>query len=126
MLKEISEFCDRWPTHDGLQAVDNIFPFRYFSELLPPLAEQQKRRPVGIFFEIKSNLKRSQLFQLAAAGFTALQPGIETFNDHILKLMDKGANTLQQLCCIKWAEEVGISTTYNILLREPWRNRGRL
>jgi ribosomal peptide maturation radical SAM protein 1 len=119
VLAEIREFCIRWPTNNGLQAVDNIFPMRYFAELLPALSQQQKEHPVGLFFEIKSNLKRKQLFQLAGAGFTTLQPGIETFSDHILKLMDKGATALQQICCLKWSQQVGISATYNILLRNP-------
>jgi ribosomal peptide maturation radical SAM protein 1 len=119
VLEEIREFRDRWPTDHGLQAVDNILPLRYFSDLFPALTEEQKRRPIGLFFEIKSNLKRMQMFQLAAAGITTIQPGIESFSDHILHLMDKGATALQQISCIKWGQEVGLAVTYNILIRNP-------
>jgi hypothetical protein len=94
---------------------------RYFKELVPMLVEFQRERqkPLVMFFEIKSNLKLPQLFQLAGAGILALQPGIESFSDHILSLMDKGANALQQLNFIKWANQVGVRCTYNILLRNP-------
>lgn len=121
VMQEISTICQRWDVRHGLQAVDNIFDMRYFKELVPLLIEFQRQRdkPVGIFFEIKSNLKLSHLFQLAAAGITTLQPGIESFSDHILKLMDKGTNALQQVSFIKWANQVGIRTTYNILMRNP-------
>jgi len=119
VLDEIRYFRKRWNVQHGLQAVDNILPTRYFSDLVPLLAEEQKNEPVGLFFEIKSNIKREQMFQLASAGFTTIQPGIESFSDHVLTLMDKGANALQQICCIKWGQEVGISITYNILLRNP-------
>jgi ribosomal peptide maturation radical SAM protein 1 len=121
VMEEIGTLVERWPEMYGLQAVDNIFDMRYFKELVPLLVEFQKQREktVGIFFEIKSNLKLSHLFLLAASGIKALQPGIESFSDHVLQLMDKGANTLQQISFIKWANQAGVSTTYNILMRNP-------
>lgn len=119
VLDEIDELCTRWDTRDGLQAVDNIFDMTYFRTLLPRLARRQRERPVGIFFEIKSNLRLDQLFQLADAAVLTLQPGIEAFNDHVLELMDKGATMLHQINFIKWSTQVGIATTYNLLLRNP-------
>jgi len=123
VMQEIRYFRNHWPLENGLQAVDNILPTRYFADLLPILAQEQKQHPVPLFFEVKANLKRTQIFQLAAAGFSTLQPGIESFSDHILTLMDKGASGLQQVCCIKWGQEAGISITYNILLRNPGETR---
>jgi len=121
VLEEIAALSARRDPFLCLQAVDNIFDMRYFKELIPRLIEFQAGRaePVRIFFEIKSNLKRSHLFLLAAAGIFSLQPGIESFSDNILRLMDKGASALQQIMFIKWANQVGISSTYNILLRNP-------
>jgi ribosomal peptide maturation radical SAM protein 1 len=119
VLDEIRQYQDRWDTSDGLQAVDNIFDVRYFTTLLPRLAAAQRERPVAIFFEIKSNLRLSHLFQLADAGIVSLQPGIESFSDHILTLMAKGADTFQQINFIKWATQVGIAVSYNLLLRNP-------
>ena len=119
VLEEITAFGDRWNIDHGLHAVDNILDTRYFADLIPQLAEMQKRRPVSFFFEIKSNLKLWQLLQLSVAGFTMLQPGIESFSDHILELMDKGATAFQQITFIKWAQQAGIGQHYNILMRNP-------
>jgi ribosomal peptide maturation radical SAM protein 1 len=121
VIEEITTLCDKWSAVQGLQAVDNIFDMRYFKELVPLLTEFQKRRdhPIGIFFEVKSNLKLNHFFLLAAAGIKHVQPGIESFSDHILQLMDKGANTMQQISFIKWANQVGVSTNYNVLMRNP-------
>ena len=94
---------------------------RYFKELIPKLIEFQRARgkPVPLFFEIKSNLKLAQLWQLSAAGITTLQPGIESFSDHILHLMDKGASAMQQVAFLKWGNQLGIACTYNMLMRNP-------
>ncbi|NUN03246.1 MAG: RiPP maturation radical SAM protein 1 [Bryobacteraceae bacterium] len=119
VMQDIAGLCERYDTTDGLQAVDNIFDPRYFADLAPRLAAFQKQTPVTLFFEIKSNINLNQMYQLAASGFGTLQPGIEAFNDHILSLMDKGANTIQQINFIKWAHQLGISPTYNILMRNP-------
>jgi ribosomal peptide maturation radical SAM protein 1 len=121
VIAEIKTLCDRWDNVNGLQAVDNIFDMRYFKELIPLLIEFQseRKKPIGVFFEVKSNLKLNHFFLLAAAGIRHVQPGIESFSDHILQLMDKGANALQQVSFIKWANQVGVSTNYNVLMRNP-------
>lgn len=121
VLSEVATFCERWDVNPGLQAVDNILDMRYFKELVPKLIEFQRvrRKRVQFFFEIKSNLKLTQLWQLFAAGITALQPGIESFSDHILHLMDKGASAMQQVAFLKWGNQLGIGCTYNILMRNP-------
>lgn len=121
VMKEIKALADRWDEIFCLQATDNIFDMRYFKELVPLLIEYQRQRkaPIPIFFEIKSNLKRGHFFLLAAAGILMLQPGIESFNDHILQLMDKGATALQQITFVKWASQAYLSPTYNILMRNP-------
>ncbi|MCC6994173.1 MAG: RiPP maturation radical SAM C-methyltransferase [Deltaproteobacteria bacterium] len=119
VLEEIETFAQRWNIDGGLHAVDNILDTRYFSELIPRLIERQQQRPMTFFFEIKSNLKLWQMLQLSVAGFRALQPGIESFSDHILELMDKGATAYQQINFIKWAQQTSISPHYNILMRNP-------
>lgn len=120
VLEQIREYADRWNIAGGLHAVDNILDTRYFKELVPQLIELRKQLPdLWFFYEIKSNLKLWQLFQLSMAGFRALQPGIESFSDHILTLMDKGATAFQQILFIKWAHQVGIGPAYNILMRNP-------
>src|SRR5207302_1264236 len=59
------------------------------------------------------------LHLLAQAGVGAVQPGIESFSDHILQLMDKGASGLDQVQFIKWAMQAGVQLVYNMLIRNP-------
>ncbi|MCC6994140.1 MAG: RiPP maturation radical SAM C-methyltransferase [Deltaproteobacteria bacterium] len=119
VMQEINTFARRWNLDDGLHAVDNIFATRYFADLVPRLIEQQKDKPITFFFEIKSNLKLWQMMQLSVAGFRSLQPGIESFSDHVLELMDKGATAFQQITFLKWAQQASIGPHYNILMRNP-------
>src|SRR6185369_12967695 len=75
-----------------LTATDNILDHRYFDNVIPQLGKMRAEGDydVSIFFEVKSNLKKEQVRALAAAGVRYVQPGIESFSDHILELMDKG------------------------------------
>lgn len=92
--------------------VDNILDMSYFKTVLPQLAE----RDYSIFYETKANLKRDQMRQLARAGIRYLQPGIESLHDDLLRLMDKGTTTVQNLQILRWARE----ETIDILWLNLW------
>ena len=119
---EIAHLYHRYPLAQYLQATDNILEMSYFETVLPRLARelpQKPGRPLRLFYEIKSNLKREQVALLAEAHVDAVQPGIESFSDEVLRLMNKGATGLGQLQFIKWADEVGLRTVYNLLVQNP-------
>lgn len=98
-------------------AVDNIMSYEYFRSLLPMLKE---RNPgVSLFYEIKSNLKREQVEMLRDAGVLAIQPGIESLNSHVLKLMRKGVSAIQNVQLLKWCREYGIEIAWNLLYGFP-------
>jgi ribosomal peptide maturation radical SAM protein 1 len=115
-LKEMRFLSDRWQT-DHLEVVDNILDMRYFSDLLPALAEDG--RAWNIFYEVKSNLTRAQVAALRAAGVARIQPGIESLSDHVLKLMRKGTSGLRNIQLLKWCREYGISVDWNLLYGFP-------
>jgi ribosomal peptide maturation radical SAM protein 1 len=100
-----------------LNAVDNIMEMDYFNNLLPLLAERDL--DLSIFFEVKSNLSKAQVRKLAAAGITTIQPGIESFNTEILRLMRKGVTAIQNIQLLKWCFEYGIDPQWNILCGFP-------
>ena len=118
---EIRGLYQRYPQARGLQATDNILDMGYLKNVLPRLAAmpQDADRPLRIFFEVKSNLRKDQVRQLAQGGVYALQPGIESFSDGVLSLMDKGATGLTQVQFIKWAVEADIENVYNLIIRNP-------
>jgi ribosomal peptide maturation radical SAM protein 1 len=119
-LTDLTELYERYPTATRLAATDNILAMGYLDTLLPrltPLAESQ--RPLRLFFEVKSNLRKDQLVALAKAGIRHVQPGIESFSDEVLRLMRKGNTALGQIQFIKWCAEVGITASYNIIVMNP-------
>jgi magnesium-protoporphyrin IX monomethyl ester (oxidative) cyclase len=100
------------------EAVDNILDHSYFETLLPRLAADATRR-YSLFFETKSNLTERHIVSLAAAGITRIQPGIESFHDAPLRLMDKGNNGAQNVALLKFAQEHGVGIAYNLLFGMP-------
>lgn len=96
---------------------DNIFDPRYFHELLPKLEKLDIK--LQLYYEMKSNLKKSQLMLLRRLGTTWFQPGIESLNSHVLSLMNKGVSGIQNVQLLKWAKELGFSVTWNVLCGFP-------
>ena len=120
-LHEVQTLYETYPSVGYLQATDNILDMGYLRSVMPGLATltSEPDRPLQMFFEVKSNLRRDQVRALADAGVTDIQPGIESFSDEILELMDKGSTGLGQVQHIKWAYEAGIHVVYNIIIRNP-------
>lgn len=115
-FEEICYLADKWQT-TFLEAVDNILDMRYFSDLLPALANAKK--PLQLFYEVKANLDREHVKILKEAGVTQIQPGIESLNDNILKLMRKGTTTLKNIQLLKWCKEFNINVYWNIIYGFP-------
>jgi ribosomal peptide maturation radical SAM protein 1 len=121
--RAVAEIADLYERYEAryLQATDNILDQGYLRDVMPALARlpRAEGRPLQIFYEVKTSLRREQIQALADAGVVEVQPGVESFSDEVLRLMDKGATGLQQVQFIKWAYEAGIGLIYNLLLRNP-------
>ena len=119
-LNEITDISQRYRVQE-FHAADNILDLDYFNEVLPVLARRRAEGEAAytFFFETKSNLTRERIKTLADAGVRYLQPGIESFSDHILELMDKGATGIQQVQLLKWCEEYRITALWNIITHNP-------
>ena len=100
-----------------LNATDNIIDMDYFNEFLPRLAETDV--DFQIFYEVKANLRKDQIQKLAAAGITQIQPGIESLNTEILRLMQKGVSAIQNIQLLKWCFEYDVEPSWNILYGFP-------
>jgi ribosomal peptide maturation radical SAM protein 1 len=96
---------------------DNILAMDYVPDM-PGWPARTGRRP-QYFFEVKSNLRRDQVFHLAAAGISAVQPGIESLSTEILRLMRKGVTAIQNVAFLKAAQEAGIRAAWNLLVGFP-------
>lgn len=101
----------------SFMAADNILDFQGYRGLLSRLASS----PVewDLFYEIKANVRRRDVAALRRAGVWRVQPGIESFADHVLNLMRKGSSGLGNIQLLKWMQEYGIKVDYNILVGFP-------
>jgi ribosomal peptide maturation radical SAM protein 1 len=116
VVAELVELSAAYRT-TSFMAADNILDFRAYSGFLGTIADAGL--DLDLFFEIKANVRRSDVELLAKAGVRWVQPGIESFSDHVLSLIDKGVTTLQNVQLLKWLAEFGVTPSYNILVGFP-------
>ncbi len=104
-----------------LYSVDNILNAkgmdRFFELLLA------RGLDLDIFYEIKSNMKPGSIEKMAAAGIRYVQPGIESFSDHVLQLMGKGVSALHNLNTLRWLRSCDVRVAWNILCGFPGETR---
>jgi ribosomal peptide maturation radical SAM protein 1 len=116
VIEEMEELSNRY---QQLQfgMVDNIFPMKYFADMLPALKRRQVK--LSLFYETKANLTKPQLRSMREAGIVAIQPGIESLSTDVLRLMRKGITGLQNIQLLKWCREFGIVPHWNLLYGFP-------
>jgi ribosomal peptide maturation radical SAM protein 1 len=96
---------------------DNILDLKYFFTLFPMLESDGVK--VELYYETKSNLRKSQLAALKRIGTNWIQPGIESLSTHVLRLMDKGVSAIQNVQVLKWAREFQMALTWNLICGFP-------
>ena len=112
MTDEIEYFVRRHPEMP-LIMTDSIVEMDYFQSAFSKLAD----RDLGatIQYEMRANMTKPQMRILRDAGVTLVQPGIESLSTPVLKLMRKYTTTLSNVQFLKWAEEIGLTTMWNLL-----------
>jgi ribosomal peptide maturation radical SAM protein 1 len=100
-----------------LDAVDNIIDTGYMDTLLPRLAEADI--DLSLFYEVKASLTKEEIRRLWAAGVSRIQPGIESLNTEILRLMRKGTTAGQNIQLMKLCLEYNITPAWNLLYGFP-------
>jgi len=76
-----------------------------------------------LFFEVRASLRRDELRDLAERGISMVQPGIESFDSDLLRLMNKGTRSATNVEFLRNAMEFGVWTTYNLLYDLPGEDR---
>ncbi|WP_299500641.1 RiPP maturation radical SAM C-methyltransferase [uncultured Roseobacter sp.] len=97
--------------------VDNILDYAYFDSLLPMLRDDP--HPYLMHYEVKSNLFPKHIDAMAKAGIRKIQPGIETLDTGILKLMKKGVTALQNIQTLKLCAQAGIFVDWGFIFGFP-------
>ncbi|MFF4010658.1 RiPP maturation radical SAM C-methyltransferase [Streptomyces sp. NPDC001717] len=116
VLEELDHLYDR----HGISrffAVDLILPKEFYSTLLRSLAD--RGRDWMIFYEVKADMSRDEAEMLAASGIRWIQPGIESLDHDLLRLIRKGTWPTHNIQLLRWCEELGIKASWNLLTGIP-------
>ncbi|MET4279240.1 MULTISPECIES: RiPP maturation radical SAM C-methyltransferase [unclassified Bradyrhizobium] len=114
--EEMIEMSARYGS-SRIEAVDNILATDYLKTALPRLTALPEK--LAIFFEVKANLKRHEVEKLAAAGVRWIQPGIESLDTRVLKLMRKGTSSAHNVQLLKWCRQHGVRVSWSLLWGFP-------
>lgn len=98
-------------------AADNILALDHIEAVFAPLAADATGW--RFFYEIKANLSEARLRTLARAGVTWVQPGIESLDDDVLRIMRKGVTALANVRLLRNCTELGMGAAWNILYGFP-------
>lgn len=115
-LNELLHLVNQYP-NCSVRVVDNILDMKYFQDFIPELAVRQL--DIGLFYEVKANLRKEQVRMLRDAGIEGIQPGIESLNSHVLALMRKGVTGIQNIQLLKWCKEFGVYPSWYLLWGFP-------
>jgi ribosomal peptide maturation radical SAM protein 1 len=98
---------------------DYILPSTYFKTLLPRLAALPDSAKYRLTCEIKANMSYEKFELMKNAGFTEVQPGVESFSSSVLKKMDKGVSAIQNIYTLLLGARFGIKVHFNFLFGFP-------
>ena len=107
VLAELRELTARWPCR-VIHLADTVVPPAFLDEVLPAVAADPL--PARLFFEVRPELTKAQIETIAAAR-AEIQPGIESFSDHVLRLMHKGTRALENIRLLNGAGRPGSGCT---------------
>jgi len=113
---DLADLSKRYNSY-RFRLVDNILEMKYIDGVFGEFA--QNNYDLQFFIEVKSNLTKAQIKNLAHGGVNVIQPGIESFSANQLQEMDKGVRPLQNIFCLKWALYYGMEVTWSILTGFP-------
>jgi ribosomal peptide maturation radical SAM protein 1 len=115
VLEELRGLTALWPC-SIVHLADAVVPPTFLDEVLPAIAADPL--PAPLFFEVRPGLSRAQVGALAATR-SQIQPGIESFSDHVLELLHKGTRGLENIRLLKWCRSAGVTAHWNLMLDVP-------
>lgn len=121
IIDEIEALSNRYGT-DSFGFADNIANMTWAQSLFPVLA---KRTPLFcISCEVTPAIGRKHLAMMKQAGAHYLQPGIESLDTEILKLLNKATQSWQNVRFLKWCSYYGIYVSWWLLDDIPAADNG--
>ena len=97
--------------------VDNVLPKTSARDVFKKIGDLKK--DLHLFAEIRANTSGSDLAVMRSAGLQELQIGIEALSTSLLKKLNKGTTTIQNLEIMRNCEALGIVNNSNLILHFP-------
>ncbi len=118
-LQVVSEIDHLTTKHKTLSValMDNLLPVKASREIFERLGKLNK--DFRFFGEIRASTPRRVLEAMQAAGMHEVQIGIEALSTRLLKKLNKGTTTIQNLETMKHCEDLGIGSVSNLILHFP-------
>ena len=117
LADEIETLAARYPEAELCLFTDSILSHTQMKEL--PAEIKARGLKLKFFSEIKSNITEEDVRSLSEAGFVQLQPGIESLQDDILKIMNKGCRAIRQIETLKSCRTYNMQVAWNLLCGFP-------
>ena len=117
LADEIEELSVRYPEAKICVFTDSILSRTQMKEL--PAEIKRRGLRLKFFSEIKANITEEDVRSLAGIGFVQLQPGIESLQDDILKIMNKGCRAIRQIETLKSCRTYNMQVAWNLLCGFP-------
>jgi ribosomal peptide maturation radical SAM protein 1 len=116
VVSELEELSSRYATLD-FRSCDTIIPKSFYESLFPALHENGI--DYSLWYQTRTDLKKKEIAALIKGKVTLVQLGVESFSNHVLKLMHKGITVLENIRMLKWCQEIGMNVSYFILYGFP-------
>ena len=117
LADEIKVLAEKYPYTKLCIFTDSILSRAQMKEL--PAEIKKRKIKLQFFAEIKSNLTEEDVRSLAKCGFVQLQPGIESLQDDVLRIMNKGCRAIKQVETMKRCRTHNVRVTWNLLCGFP-------
>lgn len=104
----------------AVSIVDNVLPAKSSGNVFKKASNLKK--DLHIFAEIRAGTSASELEVMRRAGIQDLQIGIEALSTSLLKKLNKGTRTIQNIEIMRNCEALGIVNSSNLILNFPGSN----
>jgi ribosomal peptide maturation radical SAM protein 1 len=116
VVSEIDHLTTKYKTL-SVAFMDNLLPLKTSRDIFNGIASLGK--DFRLFGEIRATTPEPVLKAMEAAGMQEVQIGIEALSTRLLKKLNKGTTTIQNIEIMKHCEMMGITNSSNLLLYFP-------
>ncbi len=116
VARQIDELTSRYQTL-SVSIVDNVLPAKNTATIFTELTDLKK--DLDLFCELRATVSPDILLEMRRAGVRQVQIGIEALGSRLLRKMNKGTTTIQNIEAMKHCEELGIVNGSNLILHFP-------